>query len=164
MIRVSQSKWSKLLAAGGIAALVWLCVLPLAGQLSRRFKARDVKFPEFYENPMTGKSQTNKLKGLLMGSEGQYLSNELFLVTQMRLEHYQPDGRTNVVAKAPQCFFDNEARVAWSTGRLEVIGVNGGLRITGNQGFQVQMTNSSLIVSNRVRTVLRQESTNRFNP
>ena len=144
--------------------MVWLCVLPLAGQLSRRFKARDVKFPEFYENPMTGKSQTNKLKGLLMGSEGQYLSNELFLVTQMRLEHYQPDGRTNVVANAPQCFFDNEARIAWSTGRLEVIGINGGLRIIGNEGFQVQMTNSSLIVSNRVRTVLRQESTNRFNP
>ena len=164
MIRVAQRRSSWLLAAGGAAVLGLFFVLPLAGQLSRRFKARDVKFPEFYENPMTGKSQTNKLKGILMGAEGQYLSNELFLVTQMQLEHYQPDGRTNVVAKAPQCFFDNEARVAWSTGRLEVIGVNGGLKITGNEGFQVQMTNSSLIVSNRVRTVLRQESTNRFNP
>jgi len=164
VIRVSQHKLSRLLAAGGIAAVVLLCVLPLAGQLTRQLKARDVKFPEFYENPMMGKSQTNKLKGLLMGAEGQYLSNELFLVTQMRLEHYQPDGRTNVVAKAPQCIFDNEARLAWSTGRLEVIGVNGGLRIEGNEGFQVQMTNSSLIVSNRVRTVLHQESPNRFNP
>ena len=141
-----------------------LFVLPLAGQLSRRFKARDVKFPEFYENQMTGRSQTNRLKGLLMGAEGQYLSNEVFLVTQMRLEHYQPDGRTNVVAKAPQCLFDNEARVAWSTGRLEVIGINGGLTIEGNEGFQVSMTNSALVVSNRVRTVLRQDPNNRINP
>ncbi len=154
----------RLPVVGVVATVVVIGALPLLGQLSRRFKARDVKFPEFYENPMTGKSQTNRLKGLLMGAEGQYLSNELFLVTQMRLEHYQTDGRTNVVAKAPQCFFDNEGRVAWSTGRLEVIGVNGGLKIEGNEGFQVQMTNSSLFVSNRVRTVLRQEPNNRIKP
>lgn len=164
MIRVPQNAWSRLLLTGGLAALVWLCVPPLAGQLSRYAKGKDVKFPQFYETPVTGRIQTNRLKGLLMGAEGQYLSNELFLVTQMRLEHYQPDGRTNVVATAPQCFFDNELGVAWSTGRLQVVAGNGGLRIEGNEGFQVRMTNSSLIVSNRVRTVLRQESTNRFTP
>ena len=81
----------------------------------------------------------------------------------MRLEHYQFDGRTNVVALAPECLFDNEARIAWSTGRLEVVGMNGVLRIVGNEGFLVNMTNSALVVSNRVRTVLRQEPNNRIN-
>ena len=164
MIRFSQPRTPWLLAAASVAALVLIFVLPLAGQLSRYAKGKDVKFPQFYETPMTGRSQTNRLKGLLMGAEGQYLSNEVVLVTKMRLEHYQPDGRTNVVALAPQCFFDNEARLAWSTGRLEVIGINGALRIEGNQGFQVSMTNSSLVVSNRVRTVIRQEPQNPIHP
>lgn len=163
MIRIRHFPFLWLLGTLGVVALSLLSS-PTSGQLSRQLKARDVKFPEFYENPMTGKSQTNRLKGLLMGTEGQYLSNELFLVTQMRLEHYQPDGKTNVIAKAPQCFFDNETHVAWSTGRLEVVGVGGTLRIEGRQGFQVMMTNSSLVVSNRVRTVLRQESNNHIQP
>jgi hypothetical protein len=44
--------------------------------------------------------------------------------------------------------------VAYSTGRLEVVAADGLLRIEGNEGFLVQLTNSTLHVSNRVRTVI----------
>ncbi|PYJ00047.1 MAG: hypothetical protein DME25_21605 [Verrucomicrobia bacterium] len=87
----------------------------------------------------------------------QYITNDTWRLTQMRLEHFQFDGQTNLVAQAPQCLFDEETRVAWSTGRLEIVGLHGALFVEGNEGFEARMTNSTLTISNRVRTVLRQE-------
>ena len=73
----------------------------------------------------------------------------------MRLQHHEPDGTTNLVARAPECFFDTETHMAWSTGRLEIVGMGGALTIQGNQGFHANMTNSILIISNQVRTVIQ---------
>jgi hypothetical protein len=39
--------------------------------------------------------------------------------------------------------------------------MGGAMRVEGNEGFQVRMTNSTLTVSNRVRTVIRQHAVNR---
>lgn len=147
---------------------VTLLGLPLFGQLSRKIRAKDVKFPEFYESPggqkvadlpPSARSQlrTNRLKSILMGKEGQYLSNEIFLINEMQLEHYQPDGRTSLVAQAPQCLFDSDSRVAWSTGRLDLTGLEGAVLVHGRAGFQVRMTNSTMSISNRVRTIIRQD-------
>ena len=61
------------------------------------------------------------------------------------------------VAVAPECLFDADARVAWSTGRLDIVGMNGGITIRGNRGFQARMTDSTLTISNRVRTVIQRE-------
>jgi hypothetical protein len=47
--------------------------------------------------------------------------------------------------------------VAWSTGRLEIVGLGGALVMEGRHGFQARMTNATLTVSNRVRTVIRGE-------
>jgi hypothetical protein len=95
-----------------------------------------------------------------MAAQGQYLSNDLVLLTTMHLEHYQLDGRTNLVARAPECFFDIESRVASSTGSLEIVGLGGAFVVHGQQGFEVRMTNSTLTLSNRVRTVIRQDMLN----
>ena len=130
---------------------------PLAAQVRQGFKGSSWKFPEYYELPLTGKFHTNRLKGLIQGAEGQHLSNRLFRVTAMRLEHYELDGRTNLLARAPECLFDMDTRVAWSTGRLEIVGLGGAMWVEGDRGFQVHMTNSTLTISNRVRTIIRQQ-------
>lgn len=144
-----------LAALGG----AFLLSLPLAAQLSR-FSVMDFKFPEFYEAPPGSRAQAQKLlpKGLLAGAKGQPVSNDIYLITTMRLEHYQPDGRTNLIARAPECLLNTDTRVAWSTGRLEIVGMEGALLVEGHHGFRAFMTNSSLTISNRVRTILHQDA------
>ena len=134
---------------------VLLLAVSLPGQISRLAKGRDVKFPEFYESQKGDPIQTNRLRGLLMASQGQYLSNDMFLLTQMRLEHYRVDGETNLIAQAPECLFNADSRVASSTGRLEIVGMNGAFVVQGQRGFEVRMTNSTMSLSNRVRTMIR---------
>ena len=143
--------------AGWCLAFGLLTAFQLAAQLGRFGILRGFKFPDFYDTSATGKGQTNRLKGMLMGAVAQYITNDTWRLTQMRLEHFQFDGQTNLVAQAPQCLFDEETRVAWSTGRLEIVGLHGALFVEGNEGFEARMTNSTLTISNRVRTVLRQE-------
>ena len=133
-----------------------LAAVPLGAQLGNMKVRGHFKAPEFYENPLSGRSQTNRLRGLFMGAEGHPVANEVVRVTQMHIEHYQLDGQTNLIARAPECFFDQGSKVAWSTGRLEIVGMSGAMFVEGNEGFQVRMTNSTLTISNRVRTVLRQ--------
>jgi len=142
---------------GGLLLIALLLALPLAGQIREGSRSSFWKFPEYYELPLIGRSQTNRLKGMMLGQAGHHLSNRVFRVTQMHLEHYELDGKTNLIARAPECFFDMESRVAWSTGRLEIVGLGGAMHVEGHTGFEAQMTNSLLFISNRVRTVVRQE-------
>jgi hypothetical protein len=145
------------LRLSSVLLLAVALVGPLAGQIREGFRGSAWKFPEYYELPLIGRSQTNRLKGMILGEHGQHLSNRVFRVTHMHLEHYELDGRTNLLARAPECLFDMETRVAWSTGRLEIVGMGGAMHVEGNAGFQARMTNSVLLISNRVRTVIRQD-------
>ena len=145
------------LGLSGLFVVASLAGLSLFAQLGRNWKTTGVKYAEFYEDEATGHRQTNQIKAILRGAEGQFLSNEVVLVKQMRLEHYQLNGHTGLVATAPICLFDWETRVAWSTGRLDLVGLDGALRVHGHQGFEVRMTNNTMFLSNRVRTVLRRE-------
>ena len=129
----------------------------MLGQVSRFVKTKNFKFPEYYETPRTGPIQTNRIKAILTGAQGQYLSNDLFLLTQMQLEYFDFNGRTNLVARAPECLFDAESRVASSTGRMDLVGLGGALVVHGQAGFELQLTNSTMHLSNRVRTVIRQD-------
>jgi hypothetical protein len=135
--------------------LVLSLAAPLVAQIQQGFKGAALKFPEYYETPLPGKNRSFPLKGLITGEQGRHLSNSLYLVTGMRMQHRELDGTTNLLARAPECLFDTDTHVAWSTGRLEIVGMGGALTIQGNQGFQVQMTNSTLIISNHVRTVIQ---------
>jgi len=140
---------------GGPLLLVLVLAAPLVAQIQQGFRSTAWKFPEYYEVPLVGKSRSFPLKGLISGEHGQHLSNSIYFVTGMRLDHYEFEGVTNLQARAPECLFNTDTRVAWSTGRLEIVGMGGALTIQGNQGFQAQMTNSTLIISNHVRTVIQ---------
>jgi hypothetical protein len=126
-------------------------------QAGRIVRAKDFKHAEFYEKTGADRGQTNQLRGLILGVEADFLSSDLVAFKQMRLESYDPQGRTNLVAQAPHCWFDQRKRIASSPGRLEVRGAEDRLFIEGNEGFLFRMTNSSLVLSNRVRTVIRQD-------
>jgi hypothetical protein len=136
--------------------LAFIAAAPLVAQIQQGFKSSAWKFPEYYETPRSETNRTYPLKGLISGAEGRHLSNSFYLVSGMWLEHYEWNGATNLLARAPECVFNMETRVASSTGRLEIVGLGGALTIEGNQGFLARMTNATLTVSNRVRTIVRQ--------
>lgn len=137
---------------------------PLIAQIQQGFKSTAWKFPEYYETPLPGETRTFPLKGLISGEQGSHLSNSIYFVTGMRLEHYTAEGVTNLLARAPECLFNTGTRMAWSTGRLEIVGKGGALTIQGNEGFQATLTNSILIISNRVRTVIERGLLNESKP
>jgi hypothetical protein len=141
--------WCAALFAG-LALAPWL-----AGQVGQYVKGINFKYPTYYESTLVGRSATNRLQSLTTGATGESLPDGTLRVTQMRLEAYPLEGPgTNLLALAPECLLDRRTRVAFSTGRLEVVAADGLLRIEGNEGFLVQLTNSTLFVSNRVRTVI----------
>jgi hypothetical protein len=149
---------------GGLLLIALVGTVPLVAQIQQGFRGTAWKFPEYYETPLPGAKRTYPLKGLISGAQGRHLSNDLYLVSGMRLEQYAWEGPTNLLARAPECFFKADTRVAWSTGRLEIVGMGGRLTIEGNQGFQATMTNATLIISNRVRTVLERSPLNEYRP
>ena len=140
----------------------WLTVVVLLAvalaahaQLSQRIKGKNFTFLEYYEPEAGVKSQTNRIKNLLRGAEGQSLTADLILIRQMRIENYPQAGPgTNLVAQAPEAWFDKEASVVASTGRLDLVTSGGQIVMRGESGFLFSMETSALIVSNRVRTVI----------
>ncbi len=131
-----------------------LCLaLALTGQVGELFKG--FKLP-YYESA-SGKNPKSFLKSQFTGGEARMLSNGLVSVTKgVRIEDLLADGKTNLIATAPQCVVDSKSRVAYSTSRLEVETANGQLTIQG-EGFFYQQTNFSLTLSNRVETTIHRE-------
>ena len=159
-----QQKGSWLTGVGLCLVLAMLLSVSLLAQLSQNNVIRGFKLPERYETLAVGRGQTNRMRGIFIGAEGHTISKDLVRFIGVRIEHFGLDGMTNMVVVAPEAFFDNKPRVAWSTGRLEIVAMGGAMRVRGNEGFQVRMTNSTLTISNRVRTVIRQDVVNRVKP
>lgn len=79
-----------------------------------------------------------------------------FTLTELRLETYRDNGQVDMVASAPECTLDMNARVASSSGPLQATTADGRLSISG-EGFSYDQKNSRLVISNRVHTIIRRE-------
>ena len=117
-------------------------------------KIANFKFPDYYEQASAGNRR--QVRTLILGAEAQPHLNGLVLIKQMRIENYLEDGQTNLIAQAPECWFDSSRRVASSASRLEVQSANGQFLLEG-QGFLCRLTNFSLVISNNLRTVIHQD-------
>jgi hypothetical protein len=148
---VSANKLWLCASAALLAALVCARVWAQGGRLE---VMRDFKHFDYYVQAGTG--QTNRLKSLVSGAEARPASSNRWWVTRMKIESWEPDGRTNLVARAPECLLDPRTQVASSTGRLEVAASEGRLFIEG-EGFWCCTTNRHIIISNRVRTTISHE-------
>src|SRR5689334_24151802 len=95
-----------------------------------------VQWPIPFDEP----GRSAKYKALLSGREIRPLSNGVYSVLEVRIESYQFDGTTNLIARTPDCFFNADTRVAWSSNRLVLESPNG-LSMEGI-GFYCQLTNS----------------------
>lgn len=76
------------------------------------------------------------------------------LLTTMHLQVFQMDGTPTFSVKAPECIYDFTVSTASSTGKLHLASGDGRLSVEG-EGFQWRQKGMTLIISNRVHTVLR---------
>lgn len=103
---------------------------------------------------LPGFDAQNRTNFMLTGLEAMPLANGQFQIKQARLETYKPDGRLDIVAEMPDCTYDTRQRIAFSSGRLEARTGDSRLAISG-EGFAWHQPESRLVISNRVRTVIR---------
>ena len=140
-----------------LAAFLTVPVAPvLRAQLGRLGRIHNFKVAEFYEPKELGPGKTNQIKSQLTGKEAQPQLDGTIIVKTVRIEDYEPTGRTNLIAKAPECIVDGTRHAAHSTNRVQVASANGQFYLEGT-GFLSSLTNIDIIISTNVRTVIRRD-------
>jgi hypothetical protein len=138
--------------AAFLAVLLAAAATVLA-QGSRLGIIRKFMLPEYYDLP----GQTNRVKTLVTGAEAIPLNRAgLIALNGVRIEAYSLEGRTNFTAETPSCVLDASHRSVSSTSHVAAASTDGRFLIEGT-GFYLHMTNFHFIISNQVRTVIRQD-------
>ena len=145
----------KLLQRAGALAL-WLVVIPLLAQTSRFGISKGLRVPQYYSATELAPGQTNQVKTLLRAAEAVENPDHTISGRQIRIENYDPSGETNLIVMAPASQVDIVHRVAWSPGPLEVQSGDGRFFLEG-EGFFCNLTNATLQISNRVRTLIQKD-------
>ncbi len=109
-----------------------------------------IKYPEYDR-------ATGRMKSLLTGETAVQVEGGMMLITGMRLETYQYDGGTQkvgLIIEAPECLFSFRTHVASSDGPMTLRRADGDASLSG-RGFEWRQRESTLTISNNVRTVTR---------
>jgi hypothetical protein len=136
-----------------ILVLPMLGVLGFAGGVARAQQnssghASDFTSVEYYEPP-----HHQQVKSRLSGAEASPQPGGLLIITQLKVETFDLNGKSEVVVDAPECVYDTLKGVATSPGQLQVRTGDGKFRVEG-EGFLWRQSDSFLTISNRVRTVI----------
>jgi lipopolysaccharide export system protein LptA len=104
------------------------------------------KIAEYYTN-------STKMKSLLEGASALPQPGGRSLVTEAKYRRFGTNNEVELNVEAPQCLYDDGQKAISSSGPLRMQIANGKFSIEG-EGFLYGVTNSTLLVSNRVHTVL----------
>jgi hypothetical protein len=144
----------------GAALAVLLAVSPRRAVAADTigFEGTDFKVPlENFAPP-----NETQIKTLLEGAKAQPGSNGKIVLTDARLTTFNTNGILETLTTAPSCVFDSVDHTLSSSGPLRMQTADKKFVLEG-MGFLIQ-TNSVLIISNRVRTLVQGASTNSFLP
>ena len=97
-----------------------------------------------------------QMKSLLQGVEAEPQSDGVVLIRGLKLQTFTETGEIQMIVQAPECVFDTAHHTVSSRGHLDAQSGDGRFYFEG-EGFLWQQTNSILIISNRVQTVIRDE-------
>ncbi len=106
------------------------------------------KRAEYYGPP----NQT-RMRSFLEWAQGQPLTNDQYLITEPRLQTFSVQGERTMGVQAPQCVLDTRRGTLSSSGPMQAQLAEGKFSISGD-GFLWRQTNSDLVISNHVRTLL----------
>jgi len=107
---------------------------------------------EYYTNSAQLKPQ---LKYRLTGRKATPVGTDRYFITQLHVEMFEEDGQRQATIEAPDCLYDFKARCASSPGPLKIVLGDGRMSVTG-EGFLWQQAQASLIISNRVSTLVHE--------
>ena len=110
--------------------------------------ATDFTSEQYFEAP---NEQLVKMR--LSGSSAEPLPGGLLAVKRLKIETFGTNRVMLAVVRAPQCTFAPLDGVASSAGHLELQSGDGKFHVEG-EGFLWRQNESSLTISNRVRTVI----------
>ena len=113
----------------------------------------DFTSEQYFEPP-----NQQQVKIRLSGAEAVPLPGGLLEVKRLKIEKFTADGRTEAVVEAPECVYAPLDNVASSAGRLTLRTGDGKFRVEG-EGFLWRLNESSLTISNEVRTVIEMPAT-----
>ena len=133
-----------------LLGIVAVLLTAIAQVRSEQGVQKRIKFPEYDR-------ATGKIKSLLTGDRATPQKNGYILVEKARLETYMYDGTTkniDLIIEVPRCLFNFRTRVASSVGRMRVSRADGQAAIEG-RGFAWDQRSSTLVISNEVRTVMK---------
>jgi len=134
------------MAAGLTAgALLAFCV---AGHGQRTFEAKGFKLAEYYGPP-----HETQMKSLLEGARARPQGESQLFLNDAKLQTFRETGVPELQVQAPECLYHRQAKTASSAGPLRAQTADGRFSIDG-EGFLSQQTNSSLMICNRVHTVV----------
>ena len=128
-----------------------LAIFPRPGRAQPVVSVRGFKVPEYYEPP-----HETQMKSMLEGARADRQPDGRYLVTTAKWRTFRVSGEGELVAEAPECAYDPRQRTVSSAGPLHVETADGKFSIDG-EGFLYRQTNSTLLVSNRVHTILHPE-------
>jgi lipopolysaccharide export system ATP-binding protein len=132
--------------------LFWIALF--TSNANAQLKLHDFKFAIPFEQT-NAPAIRNRPKTLFTAGQARTLSNDFYRAEVVMIENYQQDGKTNLIIRAPDCLFDATKNTASSTNRLELESPSG-LHVEG-MGFVSYLTNFNIIISNDVRTSIRQQ-------
>ena len=137
-------------SSGLVLVFTVVFAIGVAETLGQTFgEIKDYRVAERYEPP-----HETQIKSLLEGAKARRIAEGLWLLTDARVTTFRFTGEPDLLVKTPQCFFNQTSNTASSPGPLHAQMADGSFSIEG-VGFQWRQTNSSLIISNQVHTVVR---------
>jgi hypothetical protein len=139
------------LAVSAFMALIFFAVAVRAQQ-NGASHASDFSSVAYFEAP-----HERQMKSRLSGAEAQPLSGGLLAIKQLKLETFNTNGSPAMVVEAPECVYDTLKGEASSPGHLQLRTGDGVFRVAGD-GFLWRQNDSSLTISNQVRTVIENAS------
>jgi hypothetical protein len=112
-------------------------------------RATDFTSEAYFEPP-----NQQQVKMRFSGGAAVPLPGGLLEVSQLKIEKFATDGRTELVVQAPECVYAPLDGVATSAGRLDLRTGDGRLLLEG-EGFLFNQNAAQLVVSNHVHTVIK---------
>lgn len=138
-----------------LALAVWLpfaVVVTAAPPAASLGSASRFSSVEYFEAP-----HQQQMKTRLSGAEATPLPDGLIAITQLQIERFGEDGKLEMIVNAPNCVYDTMKGTARSPGPLKLQTGDGNYRVTGD-GFLWRQSESSLTISNNVRSVIEAPS------
>lgn len=157
LILKAHGKWEDIIKTALLALVLGFGISTAQAASQATVGAKPTKGFHFEEPYHSAPGQKGKLKTRFNGADASFQFNSPNIpIKGLRLESYDPEGKTNWIVEADDCLYDREKKTAASANRLRVSAGGGALQIEG-RGFFWRQSDDSLTISNDTRATIQQK-------